>query len=50
MNPPFVEWMLGFPEGWTEGEKRPQRLRLLGNSVQPQVAQLVGELLAEALE
>ncbi|MFE0135209.1 DNA cytosine methyltransferase [Streptomyces sp. NPDC059037] len=32
----FVEWMMGFPEGWvtaTEGLSRAAHLRLLGNSV-----------------
>lgn len=38
LNPAFVEWMMGFPDGWTEGVKRTARLRLLGNAVQPQVA------------
>lgn len=39
LNPAFVEWMMGFPEGWTAGVSRRARLRLLGNAVQPQVAQ-----------
>lgn len=38
LNPGFVEWMMGFPPGWTAGVKRRARLRLLGNAVQPQVA------------
>lgn len=49
LDPAFVEWMLGFPEGWTTGERRAVRLRMLGNSVQVQVAELVGQLAAEAL-
>ena len=40
----FVEWMLGFPEGWTEGEAHGQRLKMLGNSVQVQVAEQVGRM------
>ena len=28
----FVEWMMAFPAGWTEG-KRNQRLKALGNAV-----------------
>jgi site-specific DNA-cytosine methylase len=40
--PEFVEWMLGFPLGWTEGERRTHRLRMLGNAVQVQVAEVVG--------
>ena len=38
--------MLGFPDGWTEGEARTTRLRMLGNAVQVQCGQLVGETLA----
>lgn len=34
----FVEWMLGFPEGWTSGVPRAAALKALGNSVQPQQA------------
>lgn len=39
LNPAFVEWMMGFPDGWTASVSRRARLRLLGNAVQPQVAQ-----------
>jgi DNA (cytosine-5)-methyltransferase 1 len=51
LNPAFVEWMMGFSEGWTDGVSRRARLRLLGNSVQPQTAQaaflgLLGRLCA----
>jgi DNA (cytosine-5)-methyltransferase 1 len=35
LNPDFVEWMMGYPKGWTFGT-RTQRLRQLGNSVVPQ--------------
>lgn len=42
MNPAFVEWMLGFPDGWTEGISRTQRLKTLGNAVQVQAGELVG--------
>lgn len=38
LNPAFVEWMMGFPDGWTASVSRRARLRLLGNAVQPQVA------------
>lgn len=37
-NPDFVEWMMGFPIGWTEGIDRVDRLALLGNSCCPQQA------------
>lgn len=36
--PDLVEWMMGFPPGWTSMVPRRARLRLLGNSVQPQTA------------
>lgn len=42
LSPPFVEWMLGFPDGYTEGEKRTARLRMLGNAVQVQCGAAVG--------
>lgn len=53
LNPDFVEWMMGFPPGWTAGVSRRARLRLLGNAVQPQVAEaafrgLAGRLRLEA--
>lgn len=40
--PEFVEWMMGFPAGWTDGVSRTQRLKMLGNAVQVQSAELVG--------
>jgi hypothetical protein len=43
--PEFSEWMLGFPAGWTEGERRTERLRMLGNAVQVQCGELVGHVL-----
>jgi len=33
---PFVEWMMGFPEGWVDGLSRTAALRCLGNAVVPQ--------------
>lgn len=36
LMPEFVEWMMGFPQGWTEGQSRTQRLKMLGNAVVPQ--------------
>jgi hypothetical protein len=38
LDPPFVEWMMGFPQGWTEGMSRTQALKALGNAVVPQQA------------
>lgn len=45
LRPEFVEWMLGLPEGWTAGVAKTNRLRGLGNSVQVQVAEHLGEQL-----
>lgn len=39
--------MMGFPAGWTEGVSRTARLRMLGNAVQVQVAEVVGAWLME---
>lgn len=40
LSPTFVEWMMGMPEGWTEGLTRTAALRCLGNAVVPQQALL----------
>jgi len=50
MSPYFVEWMMGFPEGWTEGVSKTQRLKMLGNSVQVQCAQVAGNLIREKVK
>ena len=47
--PEFVEWMMGFPDGWTEGVSRTQRLKMLGNAVQVQCGELVGLAVAHHL-
>lgn len=50
LDPAFVEWMLGFPEGWTDAvSSRTQRLKMLGNAVQVQAAELVGLAVQEVL-
>jgi hypothetical protein len=33
LEPSFVEWMMAFPVGWTEGQTRTKRLTALGNAV-----------------
>ena len=33
LNPEFVEWMMGFPIGWTEKIARTKRVKALGNAV-----------------
>jgi DNA (cytosine-5)-methyltransferase 1 len=35
LDPTFVEWMMGFPPGWTAGMGRTQALKALGNAVVP---------------
>jgi DNA-cytosine methyltransferase len=42
LNPDWVEWLMGFPEGWTAGGSRKQRLVALGNAVVPQMPELIG--------
>lgn len=39
--------MLGFPDEWTAGEKRTDRLRMLGNAVQVQCGELIGHQLMQ---
>jgi hypothetical protein len=52
LDPPFVEWMLGYPEGWfdLDGVSRTRKLRALGNSVQVQCAEAVGGWLTFLLD
>jgi len=37
LNPQFVEWMMGLPEGWVTGHglSAAQELKMLGNGVVP---------------
>lgn len=42
LNPDWVEWLMGFPTGWTAGGSRKQRLVALGNAVVPQLPELIG--------
>jgi DNA (cytosine-5)-methyltransferase 1 len=43
---PFVEWMMGYPQGWVDGLTRTKALKALGNAVVPQQATLALEVLA----
>lgn len=43
---PFVEWMMGYPEGWTAGLTRAQAIRALANSVIPQQGRVAVSMLA----
>ena len=45
LNPDWVEWLMGFPHGWTEGGSRMQRLQSLGNAVVPLIPQFLGEVI-----
>ena len=47
LNPVFVEWMMGLPEGWVTGHglSASQELKMLGNGVVPQQAALALHLL-----
>lgn len=47
LAPPFVEWMQGFPAGWTAQMTRTQALKALGNAVVPQQAIAAMTLLTE---
>jgi DNA (cytosine-5)-methyltransferase 1 len=38
LAPAFVEWLMGFPAGWTDRSTRTQALKQLGNAVVPQQA------------
>ena len=47
LNPVFVEWMMGLPEGWVTGQGIPRNseLKLLGNGVVPQQAKAAIQIL-----
>ena len=47
LNALFVEYMMGLPVGWVtdSGLSRAQQLKMLGNGVVPQQAELALELL-----
>ncbi len=38
----FVEWHMGFPDGWVDVLSRNQALKALGNAVVPQCADVIG--------
>jgi DNA (cytosine-5)-methyltransferase 1 len=46
LSPQFVEWMMGFPEGWVDGLPRSAALRVLGNAVHPWVSELFARTIA----
>ena len=38
LHPHFVEWMMGFPEGWVDVDSYSGALKCLGNAVVPHQA------------
>ena len=50
LNPVFVEWMMGLPDGWVTGHglSAAQELKMLGNGVVPQQARLALTLMDAA--
>lgn len=51
LNPKFVEYMMGLPEGWVTdcGLSRAQQLKMLGNGVVPQQAEYAIKTIMESL-
>lgn len=45
LRPEFVEWMMGFPEGWTEGVAKTNRLACLGNAVFVPISEHLGAII-----
>jgi hypothetical protein len=41
LNPEWVEWLMGFPIGWTEGGSHKERLCSLGNAVVPIIPEMI---------
>jgi site-specific DNA-cytosine methylase len=52
LNPLFVEWLMGFPLGWTAipGATRAKRLSALGNAMVPKVAEVAFQRVTECAE
>ncbi len=47
LNPEFVEWMMGYSCGWTEGISRNQRIKALGNSLVPVIPEMIANCINE---
>jgi DNA (cytosine-5)-methyltransferase 1 len=43
LNVDFSEWHMGFPPGWTDVLDRKGRIKVLGNAVVPQCAEVIGD-------
>jgi DNA (cytosine-5)-methyltransferase 1 len=50
LNPDWVEWLMGFPTGWTQGLKRRNRLKLLGNSLIPFIPEAIANSINEHIK
>lgn len=48
LSPRFVEWMMGYPEGWVDGLNRTAALKALGNAVVPQQGEAALRILTGA--
>jgi site-specific DNA-cytosine methylase len=47
LNPTFVEFLMGFPESWTNID--PSRIKSLGNAIVPQMARIFGLAIKKVL-
>jgi DNA (cytosine-5)-methyltransferase 1 len=47
LNPNWVEWLMGFPIGWTGGGTRKERLCGLGNAVVPIIPEMIAHSINE---
>lgn len=47
LNHEFVEWMMGYPIGWTENIARTQRIKGLGNSLVPVIPEMIAGALSK---
>lgn len=47
LNPNWVEWLMGFPVGWTGGCTRKERLCSLGNAVVPIIPEMIAHSINE---
>ena len=47
LNSDWVEWLMGFPIGWTEGGTRKERLCSLGNAVVPIIPEMIAHSINE---
>lgn len=48
LNPDWVEWLMGYPIGWTENGSFKERIMALGNSVVPLIPEFLGKSIINA--